>query len=141
MFGTAVARRETKSNYCRVARQALPCYTAVARLGFKRRTAKVEFNSIRIEFGTVVARPLKQALELFSGRLPVKIVKTLNDRQFTLLAESLRSFLDNTEISRERRKRKGEKGKRKEERGKRKEERGKTKLRKVVSVTKQCFVL
>ena len=33
-------------------------------------------------------------LELFSGRLPVKIVKTLNDRQSTLLAESLRSFLD-----------------------------------------------
>ena len=89
--------------------------------------AKVEFNSIRIEFGTVVARPLEQALELFSGRLPVKIVKTLNDRQSTLLAESLRSFLDNTEISRERGKRKGEKGKRKEERGKGKKERGKRK--------------
>ena len=25
---------ETKSSYCRVARQRLPCYTAVARLGF-----------------------------------------------------------------------------------------------------------
>ena len=105
---------------------------------------------------------MEQALELFSGRLPVKIVKTLNDRQSFLLAESLRSFLDNTEISRERGKRKGEKGKRKEERGKRKgergkrkeergkgkkergkrkEERGKRKLRKVLSVTKHGFVL
>ena len=36
---------ETKSSYYRVARQGLQCYTAVARLGFKRR-AKVEFNSI-----------------------------------------------------------------------------------------------
>ena len=40
---------ETKPSYCRVARQGLPCYTAVARLGFKRRatacSAKVEFNS------------------------------------------------------------------------------------------------
>ena len=50
-------------------------------------------------------------LQLFSGRLPVKIVKTLNDRQSALLAESLRSG-----------KRKAESGKRKEERGKRKEE-------------------
>ena len=68
---------------------------------------------------------MKQALELFSGRLPVNIVKTLNDRQSTLLAESLRSFVDNTEISRERGKRKEERGKGKKERGKRKEERGK----------------
>ena len=48
-FSTAVARRlkqlETKSCYCRVARQALPCYTAVARLGFKRRSTAVP-NSI-----------------------------------------------------------------------------------------------
>ena len=43
----------------------------------------------------------------FSGRLTVKIFKTLNDRQ------------------EERGKRKEERGKRKEERGKRKEERGK----------------
>ena len=70
---------------------------------------------------------MKRALELFSGRLPVKIVKTLNDRQSTLLAESLRSLLDNTEISRERGKRKEERGKRKEERGKRKGEKGKGK--------------
>ena len=55
-------------------------------------------------------------LQLFSGRLPVKIVKTLNDRQSALLAESLRLG-----------KRKAESGKRKEERGKRKEERGKRK--------------
>ena len=33
---------ETKSSYCRV---ALPCYTAVARLGFKRRAIAVP-NSI-----------------------------------------------------------------------------------------------
>ena len=38
---------ETKLSHCRVARQRLPCYTAVARLGFKRR-AKVEFNSINL---------------------------------------------------------------------------------------------
>ena len=38
---------ETKSCHCREARQSLPCHTAVARLGFKRR-AKVEFNSINL---------------------------------------------------------------------------------------------
>ena len=59
---------------------------------------------------------MKQALEIFSGRLLVKIVKTLNERQSALLAESLRSFLD-----------KSGKGKRKEERGKRKAEGGKRK--------------
>ena len=51
--------------------------------------------------------------ELFSGRLPVKIVQILNDGQSTLLAESLRSFLDNS-------------GKEKEKSGKRKEEAEKT---------------
>ena len=55
---------ETKSSYCRVARQGLPCYTAVARLGFKRRaTAVLKSNLIRsIEFGTAVARRLKRNL-------------------------------------------------------------------------------
>ena len=55
---------EIKSSYCRVARQALPSYTAIARLGFKRRAAAVlKLNLIRsIEFGTAVARRLKQAL-------------------------------------------------------------------------------
>ena len=54
---------ETKSSYCHVARQGLPCYTAVARLGFKRRpTAVLNSNLIRsIEFGTAVARRLKRA--------------------------------------------------------------------------------
>ena len=63
--------------------------------------------------------------ELFSGRLPVKIFKTRNDLQSTLLAESLRSFLAKSGKCRkeERGKRKKERGKRKEERGKRKEER------------------
>ena len=44
---------ETKSSYCPVARQGLPCYTAVARLGFKQRaTAVLKSNLIRsIEFG------------------------------------------------------------------------------------------
>ena len=101
-------------------------------------------------------------LELFSGRLPVKIVKTLNDRQSTLLAESLRSFLDKSRKRKEesgkrkeeggkrkeeRGKRKEERGKRneergtrKEERGKRKEERGKSKLKKVLSFTKRGSV-
>ena len=36
----------------------------------------------------------RRHLELFPGRPPVKIVKTLNERQSTLLAESPRSFLD-----------------------------------------------
>ena len=47
---------ETKSSYCRAARQALPCYTALARLGFKRRaTAMLKSNLIQsIEFGTAV---------------------------------------------------------------------------------------
>ena len=36
---------ETKSCYCSVARQSLPCYTAVVRLGFKRRATAVP-NSI-----------------------------------------------------------------------------------------------
>ena len=56
---------ETKSSFCRVARQGLPCYTAVARLGFKRRaTAVLKSNLIRsIEFGTAVARRLKRALD------------------------------------------------------------------------------
>ena len=54
---------ETKSCYCRVARQALLRYTAVARLGFKRRaTAVLKSNLIlSIEFGTAVARRLKRA--------------------------------------------------------------------------------
>ena len=64
----------------------------------------------------------------FLGRLPVKIVKTVNDRQSTPLAESLRSSLDKSGKGKEKRgKRKEERGKRKEERGKRNEERGKRK--------------
>ena len=79
-------------------------------------------------------------LEHFSGRLPV--VNTLNDRESTLLAESLRSFLDdNSGKGKEKRgKRKEERGKRKEERGKRKTESGKRKLKKALSVTKHGFV-
>ena len=52
-----------QSNYCPVARQGLLCYTAVARLGFKRlATAVLKSNLIRsIEFGTAVARRLKRA--------------------------------------------------------------------------------
>ena len=55
---------ETKSSYCRAAWQGLLCYTAVARLGFKRRaTAVVKSNLIRsTEFSTAVARRLKWAL-------------------------------------------------------------------------------
>ena len=54
---------ETKSSYCFVAQQGLPCYTAVARLDFKRRaTAVLKSNLIRsIEFGTAVAQRLKRA--------------------------------------------------------------------------------
>ena len=48
----------------RIARQGLPCYMAVARLGFKRPArAVLKSNLIRsIEFGTAVARRLKRAL-------------------------------------------------------------------------------
>ena len=39
---------ETKSDYCRVAPKSLPRYTAVARIGFKRRaTAVLKSNLIR----------------------------------------------------------------------------------------------
>ena len=38
---------ETKSSYCRVARQGLHCYTAAAQLGFKcRLTVVLKSNSI-----------------------------------------------------------------------------------------------
>ena len=84
-FGTAVGSTtfETKSSYCRVARQGLPCYTAVAaRLRFKRRaTAVLKSNLIRsIEFGTAVARHLKRAqgrflVGFFLTRFPVKVRK------------------------------------------------------------------
>ena len=58
---------ETKSSYCRVARQGLPCYTAVAQLGFKRHTtAMLKSNLIQsIEIGTAVARCLKSALGFY----------------------------------------------------------------------------
>ena len=78
---------ETKSSYCRVARQGLLCYKAVARLSFKRHaTALLKSNLIRsIEFGTAVARRLKQALyfecahrrggdSIFSGKSALKCV-------------------------------------------------------------------
>ena len=38
---------ETKSDYCRVVPQSLPRYTAVARIGFKRRAAVLKSNLIR----------------------------------------------------------------------------------------------
>ena len=55
---------ETKSSYCRVAWQGLLCYTAVARLGFKRRaTAVLKSNLIwSVEFGVTVAQRLKWVL-------------------------------------------------------------------------------
>ena len=51
----------------RVARQGLPCYTAVAQLGFKRHTtAMLKSNLIQsIEIGTAVARCLKSALGFY----------------------------------------------------------------------------
>ena len=56
-----VARRLKPSRATAV---PLPCYTAVARLGFKRRaTAVLKWNFIQsIELCTAVARRLKQAL-------------------------------------------------------------------------------
>lgn len=49
---------ETKSCYYRVTQQPLPCYTAVARFGFKRcATVAVKSNLIRlIEFDTAITR-------------------------------------------------------------------------------------
>ena len=41
---------ETKSCYCRVARQALPCYVAVARVGFKRRATAVPSRFINYKY-------------------------------------------------------------------------------------------
>ena len=54
-----------------VARQGLPCDTAVARLGFKRRaTAVPKSNLIQsIEFGTTVARRLKWTLDYYCSSL------------------------------------------------------------------------
>ena len=66
--------------------------------------------------GASLARQQHPTFE--TGRLLVKIVKTLNERQSALLAESLRSFLD-----------KSGKGKRKEESGRRKEEGGRGTLK------------
>ena len=66
---------ETKSSCCRVARQSVPRYRAVARLGFKRcAIAALKSNLIRsIEFGTAVARRLKRALYseglIYGGKL------------------------------------------------------------------------
>ena len=76
--------------------------------------------------------------------MPVKIIKTLNNRQSNLLAESLRSFQDKSGKGKEKRgeesgKRKDERRKTKEKRGKRKEERRKRK-EELLSVTKDGFV-
>ena len=59
-----VQHRKACSVVCLFVLFLLLCYTAVARLGFKRRAAVVlKSNLIRsIQFGTAVARPLKRAL-------------------------------------------------------------------------------
>ena len=78
---------ETKSIYCRVAQQGLPCYTAVARLGFKRRaTAVLKSNLIRsIEFGTAVARHLN-----VSGLIKQNEIKEIKSKKiFKLLSFEL----------------------------------------------------
>ena len=86
---------ETKSSYCSsycyccVARQGLPCYTAVARLGFKRRASAVlKSNLIRsTEFGTAVTRRLKRALK----RLQVCIVMELVHLAYAINFQALQS--------------------------------------------------
>ena len=93
---------------------------------FISQTRDFYFANYRFSFRFVSFRfaPFRFA----NGRLPVKIVKTLNDRQSTRLAESLRSFQDKSRKRKEESgKRKGEGGKGKEERGKRKKEKGKRK--------------
>ena len=62
---------ETKLNYCRVAWQGLPRYTALVRLAFKcRATAVLKSNLIRsIEFGTAVAQCLKRGQDNRQMRL------------------------------------------------------------------------
>ena len=62
---------ETKSSYCQVARH----YTAVARLGFKRRaTAMLKSNLIwSVVFGMAVAQRLKRVLWARNPNLQVVI--------------------------------------------------------------------
>ena len=74
---------ETKSSYCRIARQGLPCYTAVARLDFKRRTTAVlKSNLIRsIEFGTAVARRLKRAYAILEIKTTWKKISVKRDQE------------------------------------------------------------
>ena len=49
---------ETKSSHCLVARQSLPCYTAVARLSFKRRApAVLKSNLVRRRLNRASAYP------------------------------------------------------------------------------------
>ena len=86
---------ETKSSYCRVARQGLPCYTAVARLGFKRRaTAVLKSNTIRaIEFGTAVAR--RSSTEQATAKVLVSkynLKKTKMDHYFWNKSDAERRF-------------------------------------------------
>ena len=63
---------ETKSSYCRVKRQSLPCYTAVARLGVKSRaTAVLKSNLIRLNLvwhssSSTVETGLRQPVSFFN---------------------------------------------------------------------------
>ena len=89
---TAVAE---KSSYCRVARQGLPCHTAVVRLGFKRRaTALLKSNMIRaIEFGTAVAR--RSSTEQTTAKVLVSkysLKKTKMDHYFWNKSDAERRF-------------------------------------------------
>ena len=43
----------SKSCYCRVARQALPCHRAVAQLGFKRRASPCRTQFINYKYITI----------------------------------------------------------------------------------------
>ena len=79
---------ETKSGYCRVAWQGLPCYTAVAQLGFKRHaTAVLKSNLIRsVELSTAVAQCLKRALFLLESAVnclkSIKLQRTVPNAKF-----------------------------------------------------------
>ena len=85
---------EATSSYYRVARQSLPFYTAVARLGFKRRgTAVLKSNLIRsILFATAVARRVKRASASGASFLGLEAAKRATDSSHAVLSRTKNLF-------------------------------------------------
>ena len=79
---------ETKSSYCRVARQSLPCYTAVARIGFKRcATAVLKSSLVRHVSSTAFETGLRHSicLEISTGTTQKVMLHLLADLIFRKL--------------------------------------------------------